>query len=185
MSSSTGSILPSGKLAGSREGFSAFNFAQCGHGVGDRQTRTIARMLRFSFSAATVQANQLSCKALRVSWQGKAIYLPGSRPSYFDAENLNLTPFTRKRLKQNLLSWDSLPDTRWKSNAGTSRNRERQYTISPLLRCNTRLTRRMKIERDGRDSGAVFRLQAGISPLDRVNATQAREPTNNGRNRQG
>ena len=27
-----------------------------------------------------------------------------------------------------------------------------------------------EIERDGRDSGAVFRLQAGISPLDRVNA---------------
>ncbi|MFZ0518525.1 MAG: AAA family ATPase, partial [Acidobacteriaceae bacterium] len=99
---------------------------------------------------------------------GKAIYLPGSRPSHFEGESLNLTPFTRSRLGQNLLSWDSMPDTRWKSNAGTSRNEKAIHDLT-AAEVQFKVDAANEIKRDGRDSGAVYRLQAGMSPLDRVN----------------
>jgi predicted ATPase len=110
---------------------------------------------------------------------GKAIYLPGARPSYFDNESLSITPSSRKTLDNNFRIWDSNSDTRWKSSGGTSRN---ERAIHDLLTAETqfKLNAANEIARDGKDSSAVARLQACISPLDRANALfeQANLPIN-------
>jgi ABC-type cobalamin/Fe3+-siderophores transport system ATPase subunit len=100
---------------------------------------------------------------------GKAIYLPGSRPSYFDQESLSITPSSRRLLSNNFRTWDLQPDTRWKSVSGTSRN---EKAIHDLTAAETqfKVDAANEIARDGKESSAVVRLQAGMSPLDRVNA---------------
>ena len=100
---------------------------------------------------------------------GRATYLPGSRPSHFDQEYLQITPFSRKQLKNNLATWDALPDTRWRSTSGTSRNEKAVHDLT-AAEMQYKLDAANEIVRDGKDSSAVARLQAEISPLDRVNA---------------
>lgn len=100
------------------------------------------------------------------------VYMPGSRPSYFDSESLSLTPASRRNLEQNLRSWDALPDTRWRSISGTSRN---EKAIHDLQAAETqyKIDAANEIKIDGAKSAAVARLQSSNSPLDRVNALLA------------
>lgn len=100
------------------------------------------------------------------------VYMPGSRPSYFDNESLSLTPASRRNLEQNLRSWDALPDTRWRSFSGTSRN---EKAIHDLQAAETqyKIDAANEIKIDGAKSAAVARLQSNDSPLDRVNALLA------------
>jgi len=97
------------------------------------------------------------------------VYLPGSRPSYFDHELLSMTPVTRKQYDVNSVGWDRSPDSRWHPISGTQRNekavhdletREAQYNTEAID----------EIKRDGAGSAAISRLQAANSPLDQVNA---------------
>lgn len=97
------------------------------------------------------------------------VYLPGSRPSYFDQEFLSMTPATRRQFEVNSVSWDRSPDIRWHAISGTQRNekavhdlqtREAQYNVDAID----------EIKRDGADSEAIARLQAANSPLDQVNS---------------
>jgi energy-coupling factor transporter ATP-binding protein EcfA2 len=97
------------------------------------------------------------------------VYLPGSRPSYFENESLSITPASRRTLDANFRGWDSSPDTRWRQISGTTRNdkaihdlqsAESQYSIDAAN----------EIKRDGPSSPAIARLQSNSSPLDRINA---------------
>lgn len=98
-----------------------------------------------------------------------SIYLPGARPSYFPNENSSLTPAGRKQLEKNLLTWDRQPDSRWQQPSGTSRNEKAIHDLTNAeLQFNYDAAK--EIKRDGRDSSAIARLQAALSPLDRVNA---------------
>jgi len=97
------------------------------------------------------------------------VYLPGSRPSYFDQEFFSMTPATRKQYDAQSAHWDRSPDIRWHAMYGTQRNekavhdlqaREAQYNVDAID----------EIKRDGVHSKAIARLQAANSPLDQVNA---------------
>lgn len=107
--------------------------------------------------------------ALRAQVGERVVYLPGSRPTYFDNESLSLTPASRRDLTRNMTSWDSSPDTRWRSISGTSRN---EKAIHDLQAAETqyKIDAANEIKRDGSTSTAVARLQSNTSPLDRVNA---------------
>ncbi|MFS0758529.1 AAA family ATPase [Noviherbaspirillum sp. 1P10PC] len=101
-----------------------------------------------------------------------AVYIPGSRPSYFDNESLSLTPATRRNLTNNLRSWDSSPDTRWKSISGTSRNEKAIHDLQ-AAEVQYKIDAANDIKIGGADSPAIARLQSNNSPLDRVNAILA------------
>ncbi|WP_432239265.1 AAA family ATPase [Herbaspirillum robiniae] len=98
----------------------------------------------------------------------KVVYLPGSRPSYFDAESLSITPQGRNQLIQNLRSWDAIPDTRWKSFSGTSRN---EKAIHDLLVAENqyKIDAAEDIASHRNMDEAIAKLQSKKSPLDRVN----------------
>jgi hypothetical protein len=98
----------------------------------------------------------------------RTIYMPGSRPSYFEAESLSLTPASRRQLVTNQQSWDSSPDTRWRTVQGTSRN---EKAIHDLQSAETqyKIDAANEIRRNGRSSTAIDRLQSTDSPLDRAN----------------
>lgn len=100
------------------------------------------------------------------------VYMPGSRPSYFDAESLSLTPALRRNLEQNLRSWDVLPDARWRSVSGTSRNEKAIHDLQ-AAEIQYKLDAANEIKIGGAQSAAVARLQSNDSPLDRVNALLA------------
>jgi predicted ATPase len=98
----------------------------------------------------------------------KVIYLPGSRPNFFDNESLSMTPASRRTLSSNLKAWDSSPDTRWHSLSGTSRNEKAIHDLlSAEMQFNVDAAN--DIKRDGATSAAISRLQSNTSPLDRVN----------------
>jgi len=107
--------------------------------------------------------------ALRAQIGGRVVYLPGSRPTYFENESLSLTPASRRDLTRNMTSWDSSPDTRWRAISGTSRN---EKAIHDLQAAETqyKIDAANEIKRDGSTSPAVARLRSNTSPLDRVNA---------------
>lgn len=97
-----------------------------------------------------------------------AVYLPGSRPSYFDADSLSLTPASRRQLSVNLRSWDSSPEVRWKAISGTARNEKAIHDLQNVeLRYNIDATNDIKLH--GTDSLAIKRLMSKSSPLDKVN----------------
>jgi predicted ATPase len=106
---------------------------------------------------------------LRAQIGERVVYLPGSRPTYFENESLSLTPASRRNLMQSMTSWDSSPDTRWRSISGTSRN---EKAIHDLHTAETqyKIDAANEIKREGSISRAVARLQSNSSPLDRVNA---------------
>lgn len=110
--------------------------------------------------------------SLAAQWRGKVVYMPGSRPSYFDSESLSMTPATRRDFTSNVMHWDSLPDTRWKSTAGTARN---EKAIHDLQAAETqyKLDAANQIKTEGSSSLAIARLQADNSPLDIVNSLLA------------
>lgn len=102
----------------------------------------------------------------------RAVYIPGSRPNYFENESLSLTPASRRQLTSNLLSWDSSPDTRWRSISGTARNEKAIHDLT-AAEAQFKIDAANEIVKDGKESSAILRLQSGISPLDKVNALLA------------
>src|SRR5690349_20821254 len=44
-----------------------------------------------------------------VSQVSQSVYIPGSRPSYFDNESLQLTPASRRQMSLNMVHWDREP----------------------------------------------------------------------------
>lgn len=111
--------------------------------------------------------NRLSAQS-----SGKVVYMPGSRPCYFDNESLSMTPASRRGLSESMKHYDSTPDTRWKSEIGTSRN---EKAIHDLLNAETqyKLDAANQIRSEGKNSPAVARLQSEQSPLDIVNSILA------------
>ena len=99
---------------------------------------------------------------------GKVVYLPGSRPSYFDGDSLNMTPNTRSQFEVNSPGWDSSPDTRIRPIAGTSRNERAIYDLQSA-EVQYRVQAAHEIEAEGIELAAIARLQSKSSPLDRVN----------------
>lgn len=108
---------------------------------------------------------------LATQWVGRVVYMPGSRPSYFDQESLTMTPASRRDFLNNLSYYNS-PDTRWKSLAGTNRN---EKAIHDLQAAETqyKLDAANQIKAEGPSSSAIARLQADSSPLDIVNSVLA------------
>lgn len=108
---------------------------------------------------------------LATQWVGRVVYMPGSRPSYFDQESLTMTPASRRDFIKNLSYYDST-DTRWKSLAGTNRN---EKAIHDLQAAETqyKLDAANQIKAEGSSSSAIARLQADSSPLDIVNSVLA------------
>ncbi len=104
----------------------------------------------------------------------KLIYMPGSRPNYFESESLSLTPATRRNLAQNMDAWNSTPDIRWRSFSGTSSNEKAIHDLQHV-EVQYKIDAANDIKSNGFESSAVARLQSNSSPLDRVNAllTQA------------
>lgn len=105
-------------------------------------------------------------------WSGNVVYMPGSRPSYFDHESLSMTPASRRDFTNNIKHYDSQPDTRWKSMLGTTRN---EKAIHDLQAAETqyKLDAANQIKVEGSSSSAIARLQADNSPLDIVNSLLA------------
>jgi ABC-type cobalamin/Fe3+-siderophores transport system ATPase subunit len=110
--------------------------------------------------------------SLAAQWTGKVVYMPGSRPSYFESESLSMTPASRRQFADNLSIYDSHLDTRWKSMAGTTRN---EKAIHDLQTAETqyKLNAANQIKAEGSSSLAIARLQADNSPLDIVNSLLA------------
>jgi predicted ATPase len=106
---------------------------------------------------------------LRAQIGERVVYLPGSRPTYFENESLSLTPASRRNLTNNLAGWDSSPDARWKSVSGTSRNEKAVHDLQ-AAETQYKVEAANEIKRDGGTSPAVARLKSNNSPLDRVNA---------------
>jgi predicted ATPase len=105
---------------------------------------------------------------LAAQWGGQCVYMPGSRPSYFDHESLSMTPASRRDFGTNVHYYNS-SDTRWKSIAGTTRN---EKAIHDLQAAETqyKLDAANQIKAEGAGSSAIARLQSDDSPLDIVNS---------------
>lgn len=97
------------------------------------------------------------------------VYLPGSRPSYFDHEFLSMTPATRRQFELNSVSWDRSPDIRWHAISGTQRNEKAIHDLQ-THEAQYKIDAANEIQREGFASKAIARLQAANSPLDQVNA---------------
>lgn len=108
---------------------------------------------------------------LATEWRGKVVYMPGSRPSYFDNESLSMTLASRRQYDSNLPHYDSI-DSRWKSLTGTIRN---EKAIHDLQTAETqyKIDAANQIKKEGPNSLAIPRLQVDSSPLDIVNALLA------------
>ena len=113
-----------------------------------------------------------------VSQLHSAVYIPGSRPSYFDNDSLQLTPATRRQMQDNWASWDRQPQTRYRPIHGTQRN---EKAILDLQSSETqfKVDAANDIKAFGGSSSAIARLQSELSPFDQVNSLmrQANLPT--------
>ena len=110
--------------------------------------------------------------SLAANWNGKVIYMPGSRPSYFDHESLSMTPASRRQFTANQKHFDSQPEKRWKPIEGTATN---EKAIHDLLAAEIqyKLDAANQIKAEGSSSVAITRLQTDNSPLDVVNSLLA------------
>jgi hypothetical protein len=98
---------------------------------------------------------------------GAAIYLPGSRPSYFDNEGSSLTPAARREFSVSLTQWDAVPDTRWQPISPTTRNEKAIHDLT-----TAEITFKMDAANEitnGKQSEGIARLTSGESPLDKLN----------------
>lgn len=99
---------------------------------------------------------------------GRVIYLPGSRPSYFEGDSLQMTAHSRLQFIKNSQSWDSSPDIRIRPISGTTRNERAIYDLQ-AAEIQYRVQAAHEIELEGPTSQAIARLQSKSSPLNRVN----------------
>lgn len=95
-------------------------------------------------------------------------YIPGSRPSYFDADSLNMTPSSRLQLEQNGRSWDSQPEMRVRPISGAIRNERAIYDLQ-AAELQFKVDAANQIAADDGTDVAIFRLRSNTSPLSRVN----------------
>jgi ABC-type cobalamin/Fe3+-siderophores transport system ATPase subunit len=98
----------------------------------------------------------------------KVVYVPGSRPSYFDHEALSMTPASRKQYGMNSVNWDRSPDSRWHAISGTQRNEKAIHDLQ-VREAQYKIDAANAIQREGTNSPAIALLQAANSPLDQVN----------------
>jgi ABC-type cobalamin/Fe3+-siderophores transport system ATPase subunit len=105
---------------------------------------------------------------LATQWQGQCIYMPGSRPSYFDNESLSMTPASRRDYASNLAYYNS-PDSRWKSVSGTIKNEKAIHDLQ-VAETQYKLDAANQIKAEGAESSAIARLLTDDSPLDIVNS---------------
>ena len=110
--------------------------------------------------------------SLAANWNGKVIYMPGSRPSYFEHESLSMTPASRRQFTANQKHYDAQPEKRWKPMEGTATN---EKAIHDLQAAETqyKLDAANQIKAEGSSSVAIARLQTDNSPLDVVNSLLA------------
>ncbi|EGF89457.1 hypothetical protein ABI_38710 [Asticcacaulis biprosthecium C19] len=96
------------------------------------------------------------------------IYMPGARPSYFDNEEPSMTAQHRAQIGQHLQGWNRSAETRYRSIAGAARN---EKAIHDLIAAETQYSIDAVREIRNRDTAenAILRLQAGESPLAKVN----------------
>lgn len=108
---------------------------------------------------------------LAAQWHGKCVYMPGSRPSYFDQESLSMTPASRRDYNANASYYNSI-DSRWRSIAGTTRNEKAIHDLQ-VAETQYKLDAANQIKAEGAGSAAIARLQGDESPLDVVNSILA------------
>lgn len=96
------------------------------------------------------------------------VYVPGSRPSYFENDSLSMTPASRQQYSANSPAWDQSPDIRVRPITGTTRNEKAIYDLQSA---------EIQYKVDAADSVAnkatraktILRLSSKSSPLDRAN----------------
>ncbi len=98
----------------------------------------------------------------------KLIYIPGSRPSYFDSDSLSMTAQTRQQFESNSRAWDSSPDVRIRPVNGTIKN-ERAIFDLQSSEIQYKVDAADAIAQEGRLSKAIDLLQTKSSPIHRVN----------------
>ena len=103
-----------------------------------------------------------------VQTSGEVEYIPGSRPSYFAAEALSMTPASRQQMRQHLPAWDRNPMMRWNPIQAGERNEKAIHDIQSA-EVQFKVEAADQIVREGKESDAVSRLQRAESPIDRVN----------------
>ena len=113
-----------------------------------------------------------------VSQMPRTVYIPGSRPSYFDNDSLQMTPAARRQMENSWVQWDRQPTTRYRPINGTQRN---EKAILDLQSGETqfKVDAANEIAALGISAPALERLRSESSPYDRVNslARQANLPT--------
>jgi ABC-type ATPase involved in cell division len=100
------------------------------------------------------------------------VYVPGSRPSYFEGDSLNMTAMARNQYASNSKGWDSMPDIRIRPISGTSRN-ERAIFDLQSAEFQYKIDAANDVELHGKASAAIERLQHRLSPLNQVNSLLA------------
>lgn len=115
--------------------------------------------------SALVHYLQNQCRQLASE---SIIYIPGSRPSYFDHDSLSMTANSRTQFESNSANWDSSPDVRTRPVSGTSKN-ERAIFDLQVAELQYHLGAAKQIGREGPSSSAIALLQSKSSPLDRAN----------------
>lgn len=102
---------------------------------------------------------------IRASLGERGIYIPGSRPSYFDGDSLNMTPAQRFAYEQNKLGWDASPDIRVRPVSGTMRNEKALFDLQASInQFNADLAAKFAAS-----GGALVQSEIGVPPLDRTN----------------
>lgn len=97
------------------------------------------------------------------------IYMPGSRPSYFDQDSLSMNATSRREFDRNRVNWDASLDTRIRPVGGTTRNEKAIHDLQSAQ--NQYITEAAEdIKLNGVHSASISKLQSNQSPLDRVNA---------------
>ena len=99
----------------------------------------------------------------------RAVYIPGSRPSYFDSEAPNMTQAMRLQYAQNSQGWDSSPESRWRSISGTQRNEKAVHDLQ-TKETTYKIDAADDIQCNGVNSTAIALLQSALSPLDKINS---------------
>jgi len=96
------------------------------------------------------------------------VYLPGSRPSYFDHERLSMTAASRQDLEKNSFYWDGQPDARVKLQQGSLRNERAIFDLlSSIIQYNSDVVDDLR--QNGQSALSISKVQSRTSPLDRVN----------------
>ena len=108
---------------------------------------------------------------LQQKTQQNTVYLPGSRTALFDNESLSLTPNSRRDLGRNLGVWDKNAEARWRNHSGNQRNEKAIHDLTAAEYQYKQDCANTIAENSDpiKTAAAIAKLQAKMSPLDRVN----------------